>query len=84
MKIKDIYGIDHDLTSKHVYVMLGVGWTCFLGSWLINIVYYKVHPSAVDFLSFSDKKRLYVFGTDVFSSTTKEQPSHGDVEGGNL
>ena len=84
MTIKDIYGNAHDLTPHHVRVMLGVGWACFLGSWLINIAYYKFHPSAVDVFSFSDKKKLYVFGTDVFSSTTKEQPSHSDVEGGIL
>ena len=80
MTIKDIDGIDHDLTPHHVHVMLGVGWACFLGSWLINIAYYKVHPSAVDVFSFSNKRKLYVFGRDVFSSKTKEPPS-GDVEG---
>ena len=46
---KDIYGNDHYLTPHHVRVMLGVGWACFLGSWLINIAYYKFHPSAVEF-----------------------------------
>ena len=80
MTIKDIYGNAHDLTPHHVRVMLGVGWACFLGSWLINIAYYKFHPSAVDVFSFSNKRKLYVFGRDVFSSKTKEPPS-GDVEG---
>ena len=83
MKIKDIYGKDHDLTPHHVGVMLGVGWACFLGSWLINIAYYKFHPSAVDVFSLSDKGKLYVFGRDVFqSSRNKEEPSHDDIEGG--
>ena len=82
MTIKDIYGNAHDLTPHHVRVMLGVGWACFLGSWLINIAYYKFHPSAVEVLSLYDKKKLYVFGRDVFSGN-KERPSHGDVEGGN-
>ena len=83
MTIKDIYGNDHDLTPNHVHVMLGVGWACFLGSWLINIAYYKFHPSAVDVFSLSDKGKLYVFGRDVFQSSGNEElPSHDDVEGG--
>ena len=82
IKMKDTYGNDHDLEPLNIIVMLAVGWACFLGSWLINIAYYKVHPSAVDVFSLSDKKKLYVFGTDVFSSGNKGKPSQGDVEGG--
>ena len=82
MTIKDIHGNDHDLTQHQVRVMLAVGWACFLGSWLVNIAYYKFHPSAVEVFSLSDKRKLYVFGTDVFSSGNKAQPSQGDVEGG--
>ena len=82
MTITDISGNDHALTPHHVRVMLAVGWACFLGSWLVNIAYYKVHPSAVDVFSLSDKWKLYVFGKDVFSSgNDQEQPSRGDVEG---
>ena len=72
IKMKDIYGndkdinaIDHVLTPHHVRVILEVGWTCFLCSWLINIAYYKFQPSAVDVFSLSDKRKLYVFGRDV-------------------
>ena len=69
MTIKDIYGNDHYLAKHHVRVMLGVGWACFLGSWLINIAYYKFHPSAVEMDPRSDdKKTIFVFGRDVFSS----------------
>ena len=81
MKIKDIYGNDHNLSQHHVIVMLAVGWACFLGSWLVNIAYYKVHPSAVEVFDLSDKRKLYVFGKDVFCSENKEQKSKGDVEG---
>ena len=80
VKIKDIYGSDHDLTPHHVHVMLGVGWACFLGSWLINIAYYKFHPSAVEMNPFSDKRKLYMFGRDVFRK--KEKATHGTIEGG--
>ena len=81
MKIKDIYGNDHNLSQHHVIVMLAVGWACFLGSWLVNIAYYKFHPSAVEVFDLSDKWKLYVFGRDFFSSKNKEKLSQCDVEG---
>ena len=83
MIIKDIYGNDHDLTQHNVRVMVGVGWACFLGSWIFNIAYYKFHPSSVDLFSFSEKKKFYVFGTDVFSLShkTKRSRSQEEVEG---
>ena len=84
MKIKDIYGNDHDLTPYHIHVMLGVGWGCYLGSWVFNVIYYNVHPSAVEMWPLSDKKKLFMFGKDVFSSE-KEEPSLDDeVEGDSL
>ena len=84
MKIKDIYGIDHDLTPYHIHVMLEVGWACFLGSWVFNVIYYNVHPSAVEMWPLYDKKKLFMFGKDVFSSE-KEEPSLDDeVEGDSL
>ena len=82
MTIKDIDGIDHDLTPHHVHVMLGVGWACFLGSWLINIAYYMFHPSAVEMDPRSDdKKKLFMFGEDVFSSEKKKPLMDSEVEG---
>ena len=81
MTIKDIYGNEHELTPHHVHVMLGVGWACFLGSWLVNIAYYKFHPSAVEVFSLSDKKKLFIFGRDVFSTGKKVPSLHAEVEG---
>ena len=89
MKIRDIYGNDkdingneHDLTPHHVHVMLGVGWASYLGSWIINIAYYKFHPSAVVFeLYLSDKRKLFIFGTDVFSAGIKKLSLRGIIEG---
>ena len=60
--IKDVHGNDHPLTKLYVGVMIGVGWLCFLLSWLFNIAYYKFHPSSVEVFPLSDKKILYVLG----------------------
>ena len=67
MKFIDTYGNDHPLTPHQVRVMLAVGWACFLGSWLVNIAYYKFHPSSVDVFSPQDKMELYVLGENVFT-----------------
>ena len=72
MKITDIYGNDHDLSLLHVIVMLAVGWACFLGSWLVNIAYYKFHPSSVDVFSSQDKMELYVLGENFFSEIGRQ------------
>ena len=87
MKIRDIYGNDkdingndHDLTPHHVHVMLGVGWASYLGSWIINIAYYKFHPSAVEFQLSRSKLKLFMFGIDVFSSGKKDQPEFEKAE----
>ena len=78
--IKDIYGNESFLSPYDVRKVLIVGWVCFLVSWLINIPYYIVHPSAVEMDPLSDdKKKLFMFGKDVFSSG-EEEPSLDEVE----
>ena len=83
MIIKDVYGNPHDFTKQQMDVMIGIGWACFLGSWIVNIAYYKFHPSAVEMFSFSDKKILWVFGRDVFSWEESNKKTPADVEGEN-
>ena len=62
MTIKDLYGNEHDLSKHSVGVMIGAGWAFFIISWIINVGYYKFHPSSVEVFSLKDKKILYVFG----------------------
>ena len=71
--IKDVYGNDHPLTRRNVNIMLGVGWACFVLSWLINIAYYKFHPSSVEVISLSDKKILHVLGREYSWIETNKQ-----------
>ena len=42
-----------------------VGWAAFLGSWLMNILFYKVHPSSVDF-SYREKLYIHILGEKRF------------------
>ena len=64
MVLIDVNGVPHELTSLHVHVMLGVGWTAFLLAWVFNILHYRLHPFAVDFNigRLKNKLFLYIFG----------------------
>ena len=42
-------GRESSLTSDHVYWILGIGWTSSVIALVLNCIYYKLHPSAVDF-----------------------------------
>ena len=45
-------------------MMLTIGWLTFLAAWIMNILFYKVHPSAVDFSPkrMKEKMFIYIFG----------------------
>ena len=68
MVLIDVNGVPHELTSLHVHVMLGVGWTAFLLAWVFNILHYRLHPFAVDFNigRLKNKFFFYIFGKRVF------------------
>ena len=61
MEIKDVNGRPHPLTQYQVQMILVIGWVCFFLSWICNIIYYKVHPSGVDFNLGRSKSRLFIY-----------------------
>ena len=64
MRLIDVNGLEHELTEHHVRMMITIGWLTFLAAWVMNICFYKTHPSAVDFSPkrFKDKMFIYIFG----------------------
>ena len=79
MTITDVDGQKQDFPQNTVNVMIGVSWACFIGSWLINIAYYKFHPSSVDVFSldvFSKKRLSHIFRQNTFvkKSQNKGKP----------
>ena len=68
MVLIDSTGRENNLTSNNVYTILGIGWASFFLAFLMNLVYYKFHPSIVDFhpRRFRNRIVLYVFGKNVF------------------
>ena len=68
MKLIDVNGNSHEFTSYHINMMMAVGWVCFILAWILNIVYYFLHPSAVDFKlsTFNQKLKIPVFGRTVW------------------
>ena len=64
MRLIDVNGNPHPLTKFQVRMMIMIGWLAFLLAGLMNLLFYKVHPSFVDFSPkrFKDKCFIYVFG----------------------
>ena len=64
MKLIDVNGNSHELTKLQVRMIILTGWLAFLSSWIMNILFYMVHPSSVDInpKRFKDKCFVYIFG----------------------
>ena len=64
MRLIDVNGNPHPLTKFQVKMMIMIGWLAFLLAGLMNIFFYKVHPSFVDFnpKRFKDKFFIYFLG----------------------
>ena len=64
MKLIDVNGYEHVLTKRQVRIMYMLGFSAFILSSIMNLCYYKVHPSAVDFRpkAFNEKCFIYVLG----------------------
>ena len=67
MKLVDVNGMVHEINCYHISMMLLAGWICFLLSFILNIVYYAIHPSGVDFNKERFDKRFYfhLCGTEI-------------------
>ena len=60
MKLIDVNGNPHRLTPQQVITMIIVGWAAFLLAGMMNIAYYKVHPSSVDFSPSRLWKKIFI------------------------
>ena len=67
MKLIDVNGNPHPMTKFQVRIMILIGWLTFLLAALMNILFYKVHPSFVDFTPKRFKERcfLHLFGRKI-------------------
>ena len=68
MKLIDLNGNPHPMKEVQIRTMLLIGWFSFLLAGLMNILFYKVHPSSVDFSPkrFKEKCFIYIFGRKIF------------------
>ena len=80
MEIIDVNGRPHSLTQYQVQMILVIGWVSFVLSWLSNIIYYKFHPSGVDFNFGRSRSRLFIYflGKKVKLPGYKEENESGD------
>ena len=70
MRLIDVNGNPHPMTKLQVRMMILIGWLAFLLAALMNIFFYKVHPSFVDFKPkrFKEKCFIYLLGRKIFST----------------
>ena len=61
MELIDINGNPHTMTKFQVRMMILIGWLTFLLAALMNILFYKVHPSFVDFNPKRFKERCFIY-----------------------
>ena len=61
MKLIDVNGNPHVMTPHQVSVMITIGWVSFLSAWVMNILFYKVHPSSVDFSLSGLCKKMFIY-----------------------
>ena len=61
MSLIDVNGNPHPMTKLQVRMMIMIGWLAFLLAGLMNILFYKVHPSFVDFNPKRFKERCYIY-----------------------
>ena len=48
MVLKDVNGVIHAITRRNIVWMLGAGWLFYFASFILNIIYYIIHPSFAD------------------------------------
>ena len=61
MRLIDLNGNPHPMTKFQVRMMMLIGWLAFLSAALMNILFYKVHPSFVDFSPKRFKEKCFIY-----------------------
>ena len=67
MRLIDVNGNPHPMKKFQVRMMIMIGWLAFLLGALMNILFYKFHPSFVDFNSkrYKEKCLIYILGRKI-------------------
>ena len=78
MILIDVNGYPHDLTPYQVRTMITIGWIAFFSSWTMNILFYAVHPSAVDFNLERLRDKCYIYKLS-FTLVSSSSSFFGDV-----
>ena len=68
MKLIDVHGVEHKFARHHINWMISIGWLSFFLAAVLNIIYYKLHPSAVDFNLGRMQRKLFlnIFGRPMY------------------
>ena len=58
IEVTDDAGNARTITPANIGWMLGIGWMFYLGSQLLNLIYYKMHPSSPEMWTWGKEERL--------------------------
>ena len=72
MVLIDLNGFPQKMTTLNVLCIVAAGWLSFLVSISLNVLYYKLHPMAVE-MNLSDKLKTHLFGEPIPKSSTYVQ-----------
>ena len=78
MILVDVTGRAHPIGKYNTGWILGAGWIFFGVSFLLNCIFYKIHPSATD-ISIDAIKRRLLSGEEGGCSNDKVK-ENGDIE----
>ena len=58
IKVTDEEENERTITPTNISWMLVTGWMFYIGSMVLNVVYYKLHPSSPEMWTWGKKERL--------------------------
>ena len=58
IKVTDDEENDHTITPTIISWMLVTGWMFYIGSLVLNLVYYLMHPSSPELFTWGKKERI--------------------------
>ena len=75
LTLTDVNGMEHEIEPYHICFMIALGWICFFSSYIMNFIYYKIHPSGVDFKKerFINRLHFYICGFKIDNFVEKSK-----------
>ena len=77
IEVTDDAGNVRTITPANIGWMLGIGWMFYLGSQILNLVYYKLHPSSPKMFNWGREETLEGWTPPEETQTPEEEGELG-------